>query len=57
MNLFEAINLLANRPECEHGFNGPCRDCGPGLNLEEAATWRDELKSLGIEPTVYLDAS
>lgn len=27
-NVFDQLNRLANRPECPHGLNGPCRVCG-----------------------------
>jgi len=29
--LMSLIRALAERPECEHGLNGPCRECGPAV--------------------------
>jgi hypothetical protein len=49
VNLFDALRILADRPQCEHGLNGPCRECGPSLSLDEAARWQQELRDLGVE--------
>jgi hypothetical protein len=50
-DFFEDLEVLASRPECEHGLNGPCSECGPSLTLEEARSWRQESRELGIAPT------
>ena len=46
--VLDALLLLAARPQCEHNLNGPCRVCGRGLTLAEAAKWQDELAALGL---------
>ena len=27
----DLVRALAQRPECEHGLNGPCSECGPAV--------------------------
>jgi hypothetical protein len=49
MNLIEILNLLADRPQCEHNLNGPCRICGPGLTVEETLRWKAEMQQLGVD--------
>ncbi len=49
MNIIEALLLLAERPECEHNLNGPCRVCGPAASIEETLRWRAEMRDLGVE--------
>ncbi len=46
MNLFELVDLLADRPQCEHNLNGPCKQCGRGLTVEETVRWQHELSRL-----------
>jgi hypothetical protein len=43
-----ALDALARRPECVHGLNGPCRECGPSLAPPEALDWQRELADLGV---------
>jgi hypothetical protein len=45
-DLLAALRILAARPECVHGLNGPCRECGPSLSLDEAIAWQQELRDL-----------
>ena len=48
-NLMAVLNLLAERPTCEHGLNGPCGECGPGLSLDDTIRWKAEMAALDIE--------
>jgi len=50
----EAIEALAARPQCEHNLNGPCTECGPSLNLEEALAWQREVRGV-LAPEGYND--
>lgn len=46
MNMFDDLVTLADRPECEHGLNGPCRACGPSLTLAESIAWQEQFEAL-----------
>lgn len=48
-DLRAVLELLASRPECVHGLNGPCTECGPSLPLAQAAEWQEELRDRGID--------
>lgn len=50
MNLVGLVNLLADRPQCEHNLNGPCKQCGRGLTVEETPRWKHETSRLQTEP-------
>lgn len=49
MNLIEMMLLLADRPECVHNLNGPCRTCGPSMSIEETLRWRAQMRDLGVQ--------
>jgi hypothetical protein len=48
---FADLRALAARPECIHHLNGPCRECGPSLNADEARAFAAELAQLTEETT------
>lgn len=47
---FSLIARLADRPECLHGLNGPCSECGPPLPVDTLDDWQAELLDLGVTP-------